>query len=234
MSFWLPSRARWSLGPGPRLFCRGGKTRGRKARGPGTAVWLLSQCGPQRSGYSAGTMPGFPPRSFPPRKRGPRSRDGAVFARADLSALGFLPVRWLPGFQSSPGRPQGRPPAGSGQGQGVGQGLVLIAAVLKQSLAIFLGVFQLHQSAAWASGPRDVSGGKAGNPEPERCQAQQCRPPFALDLAQRSSAAIGGQHGSSLLAPQLAVGIETPVVDRHGQVVEQNARAGAEEVDHPG
>src|SRR5690625_5466122 len=55
-----------------------GKTRDRKARGPGTAVVPLSQYGPQRSGLSAGTMPGFPPRSFPPRKRGPRNRGGAV------------------------------------------------------------------------------------------------------------------------------------------------------------
>ena len=73
-----PPSARWSLGPGPRLFCRGGKTRGRKARGPGTAMWPLSRNGPQRSGPSAGTMSGLPPCSFPPRKRGPRNRGGAA------------------------------------------------------------------------------------------------------------------------------------------------------------
>jgi len=78
MSVWLPSSAPWSLGPGPRLFCRGGKTRGRKARGPGTAMWPLSRNGPQRSGPSAGTMSGLPPCSFPPRKRGPRNRGGAA------------------------------------------------------------------------------------------------------------------------------------------------------------
>src|SRR5690625_416101 len=53
-------------------------TRDRKARGPAAAVVPLSQYGPQRSGLSAGTMPGFPPRSFPPRKRGPRTRGGAA------------------------------------------------------------------------------------------------------------------------------------------------------------
>src|SRR5690625_7695153 len=33
MSFWLPASAQWSLGAGPRLFCRGGKTRDRNAGG---------------------------------------------------------------------------------------------------------------------------------------------------------------------------------------------------------
>src|SRR5690625_3194664 len=49
-------------------------------RGPGPAMAPLPRSGPQRSGFSAGTMPGFPPRSFPPRKRGPRNRGGAAVA----------------------------------------------------------------------------------------------------------------------------------------------------------
>src|SRR5690625_1438607 len=87
MSFWLPSNAPWSLGPGPRLFCRGGKTRGRKARGSGTAMVPRSPNGPQRSGPSSGTMLGFTPRSFPPRKRGPRNHGGAA-------ATARTPAQW--------------------------------------------------------------------------------------------------------------------------------------------
>src|SRR5690625_3755299 len=55
-----------------------GKTRGRKARGPGATMVPLSRSGPQCSVLSANTMRGFPPLSFPPRKRGPRSRGGAA------------------------------------------------------------------------------------------------------------------------------------------------------------
>src|SRR5690625_4823434 len=89
-----PSGCRPELG-GPWLPAFAGKTRGRKARGPGAAVWLLSRNGPQRSGPSAGTMLGFPPRSFPPRKRGPRSRGVSAPAQADLSAAGVPQARCL-------------------------------------------------------------------------------------------------------------------------------------------
>ena len=45
----------------------------------------LPRNGPQRSGYSAGTVFGFTPLSFPPRKRGPRSR-GVAAATVRTSA----------------------------------------------------------------------------------------------------------------------------------------------------
>src|SRR5690625_7879922 len=66
-----------------------GKTRDRKARGPGTAVVPLSQYGPQPSGLSAGTMPGFPPRSSPPRKHGPRNHAGGA-ATTEISSLSLF------------------------------------------------------------------------------------------------------------------------------------------------
>src|SRR5690625_6187567 len=73
MSSWLPSRARWSLGPGVRR-----ENEGEESEGLGTAVVPLPRNGPQGSQGSAGTMLGFIPDSFPPRKRGPRSHGGAV------------------------------------------------------------------------------------------------------------------------------------------------------------
>src|SRR5690625_5453121 len=50
MSFWLPSSARWSLGPGVRR-----EDGGRVGGGLGTAVGSLPRSGPQRSGRFAGT-----------------------------------------------------------------------------------------------------------------------------------------------------------------------------------
>src|SRR5690625_3135687 len=73
MSFWLPPRAPWSLGPGLRR-----ENEGEESGGPGAAMVPLPQNGPQRSGFSAGTVFEFIPLSFPPRKRGPRSRDDAA------------------------------------------------------------------------------------------------------------------------------------------------------------
>jgi len=52
-------------------------------------VVQLPRSGPQRSGYSAGTMPGFPPFSFPPRKRGPRNRGGAVATKRTSAQRAF-------------------------------------------------------------------------------------------------------------------------------------------------
>src|SRR5690625_3866988 len=58
MSSWLPSRARWPLGPGVR--------------------WEDDERALRQIGPSAllGALPTSPP--FPPRKRGPRSHDGAA------------------------------------------------------------------------------------------------------------------------------------------------------------
>src|SRR5690625_3671202 len=75
MSSWLPSRARWSLGPGVR--------------------WedderVLRQIGPSAFFRFLRALP-----SFPPRKRGPRSRDGAAVTGMDLSAVDIPPARCL-------------------------------------------------------------------------------------------------------------------------------------------
>src|SRR5690625_2107602 len=72
---WLPSSARWSLGPGVR--------------------WedderVLRQIGPSAFFRFLRALP-----SFPPRKRGPRSRSGAAATGMDLSAVDIPPARCL-------------------------------------------------------------------------------------------------------------------------------------------
>src|SRR5690625_3058534 len=75
MPSWLPSRARWSLGPGVR--------------------WedderVLRQIGPSAFFRFLRALP-----SFPPRKRGPRSQSGSAATRVGLSAVDIPPARCL-------------------------------------------------------------------------------------------------------------------------------------------
>src|SRR5690625_6439621 len=65
MSFWLPARAPWSLGPGLRR-----ENEGEESGGPGAAMVPLPQNGPQRSGDSAGTVLELFTLAIHPRKLG--------------------------------------------------------------------------------------------------------------------------------------------------------------------
>src|SRR5690625_4486064 len=81
MSSWLPSRARWPLGPGVR--------------------WedderALRQIGPSAFFRFLRALP-----SFPPRKRGPRNRGGAAATGMDLSAVDIPPARCLGGREKT-------------------------------------------------------------------------------------------------------------------------------------
>src|SRR5690625_7153030 len=57
MSVWLLPRARWFLGPGPRLFCRGGKTRGGKREAQRPRCGRCHGADLSTAEYSAGRMP---------------------------------------------------------------------------------------------------------------------------------------------------------------------------------
>src|SRR5690625_1514597 len=88
MSFWLPPSARWFLGPGVRR-----ENEGLGKRGPGAAVVSLPQSGPQRGGYSAGTVFRFTPLFVSPAKAGAQEPRWCRCHRANLIAADFLLAR---------------------------------------------------------------------------------------------------------------------------------------------
>jgi len=78
MSSWLPSRARWSLGPGPRLFCRGGKTRGRKAGAQEPRWCSCHEADLSAAGFPPTRCSGSRPFRFPRESGGPGAAVGPL------------------------------------------------------------------------------------------------------------------------------------------------------------